>query len=317
MREEISRLRDCCKEDAIDFLMQLSPSEMKALLGLILSAKYDTSKHTWSRGHSIATSPGFDDKVDSRAIVMNVQSGGFSDGNFSRIEVNGQIISVGERGLNVVVIDPRDGKFLDVTTYDTHTSEADSNDLAEFIHNLPSEVIVCMAGKDEFSECLTSSARSAIELLGSNFIQKVAYRDSWAIIGVKDAPAGSVMEQHRESKNGPTEVLQKTIRSLEKDENAAEVASEWGLNNGRWARRRRIDGALQRSPRFFYPKGKSLQLRSTKVKLKVSTSPSVTGKLWQHLYTSSQSSTGSYRIGKDTRRNQFRHTGGVNIQWSF
>lgn len=204
MREEISRIRSCDKESAVEYLMEMSPSEMKSLLGLVLSAKNETIKQRWrSKLNSPCHSEG---EEDTKKLSLLVQSGGFNDGNFSKMEVNGQTISHGERGLNVVAIHPKDGRFLEVKSFDTHHSEEQSDALARMILGLEEGVCVLFSGKDEFSECLNQNAKEALEMLGSQTIRKVGYRDSWCMIAIAGHPS-HCSESHKPAKNGPSDPL--------------------------------------------------------------------------------------------------------------
>jgi hypothetical protein len=106
-------------------------------------------------------------------------------------------------------------------------------------------------------------------LVGSAKIRDVGYRDSWCIIGEKGAERGSVAEHWRNSIQGPTDTVTKTfdlaarrkkilagypgqadIRML----SAGAAATMLMPSNGKWLRRRKNDGALNRAPPDFYPK---------------------------------------------------------------
>jgi hypothetical protein len=99
--------------------------------------------------------------------------------------LNGNALSSGNRGLNLCVIDPVEKIILERVGFDTHISEDESEDLAKFIEWVDNGMVVIAVAKDDFTEHLTASARSAIESLGSATIQNVRYRDSFALIGIK------------------------------------------------------------------------------------------------------------------------------------
>jgi hypothetical protein len=109
----------------------------------------------------------------------------------------------------------------------------------------------------------------ACESLGSCKIRDVKYRDSWCIIGEKGAEIGSVPEVHRAADLGFTEMIHRTVDLVSRRKKAL---GEFKVNDnsklitlgaadnffmptsGKWLRRRRNDGALNRVPNEFYPK---------------------------------------------------------------
>jgi len=129
--------------------------------------------------------------------------------------------------------------------------------------------IAVIVVKDDAAENLTEGAKAACESLGSSKIRQVGYRDSWCIIGEKGAEKGSVPETHRSADNGPTDTIHKIVdmnarrkkTDISNIENfpmnsstPATAAVLLGPSGGRWLRRRKNDGALNRVPPDFYPK---------------------------------------------------------------
>ncbi|RUP49014.1 hypothetical protein BC936DRAFT_143481 [Jimgerdemannia flammicorona] len=307
LREEISRLNGCDEEEAVDHLMQLSPFELKSLLGTVLSgptlsANPTTSVHdalggrlllaslsNRSRAISFATSlPNASDsgrtqptrlspppipvsmfsplppsETQADTVAITAQSGGFLSGNFARIEINGNIMSVGSRGLNVIVIDPVENSIVEKVSFDTHISEDESDDFAKLVEWLTAGMIAIVVAQDDCVERLTLAAKAALVALGSEKIHDVKYRDSWCLIGEKGAPVGKVPEAHKSSTDGPTDIIEHTInlnnykRAVDKDGEAfspSSISAYIPHSSGRWLRRRKNDGALNRVPINFYPK---------------------------------------------------------------
>jgi hypothetical protein len=122
---------------------------------------------------------------DSSTLTIKVQSGGYHSGNFSKILVNDSTMSVSSRGINVVAIDPAQGVIVESVSFDTHFSEDESDDLARLIDWLQPGVVIVCAARDECFEHLTTSARFALQQLGSERIGDVKYRDSWCMITQK------------------------------------------------------------------------------------------------------------------------------------
>ncbi|KAH8551679.1 glycosyl hydrolases family 15-domain-containing protein [Umbelopsis sp. PMI_123] len=298
LREEISCMNKCSEEEAIEYLLQLSPYELQSLLRTILSGPMlsisDTNVLVRDQPGGrlmlssingrvrVLPSGSSSDQLSEEKRTMRerslpiplsatacstnptevhvkAQSGGFLSGNFSLIELNGNALSAGSRGLNLCVIDPVEKIILERVCFDTHISEDESEDLAKFIDWVDTGMVVIAVVKDDFTEHLTANARAAIESLGSATIQNVKYRDSFALIGVKGADKGTVTEAHKGANDGPTDVIEKRVQlsnvsDEDKEVTAATVASCVPNSAGRWLRRRRNDGALNRMPTDFYPK---------------------------------------------------------------
>lgn len=225
LREEISRLNSCDEAEAVEHLMQLSPFELKSLLGTVLSGPTlsanatntllrnqssgrlsptmsgrrpltslageggdgNVSKNIASTGTSISlgTIPIPNLSQGSNEVTIKVQSGGYHSGNFSKILVNESTMSVSSRGINMVVIDPVQGVLIESVSFDTHISEDESDDLARLVDWLQPGMIVICSAKDDCFEHMTAAARLALKQLGSDRLADLKYRDSWCMIGEK------------------------------------------------------------------------------------------------------------------------------------
>ncbi|KAF9934053.1 hypothetical protein FBU30_003563 [Linnemannia zychae] len=304
LREEISRLNSCDETDAVEHLMQLSPFELKSLLGTVLSGPTLSSNatNTLLRNQSVSgrQSPTLSGRPSNNSgsaaesgsdVVMNiassgpsismgaidipnmgkgsnmvnikVQSGGYHSGSFSKILINESTMSVSSRGINLVAIDPVQGVLVESVSFDTHISEDESDDLARLVDWLQPGMIVICSAKDDCFEHLTSAARLALKQLGSELIVKLKYRDSWCMIGEKGAEPGTAVEAHKSFMDGPTAVIEKTIDLNQYKAKAnvhtsfpsqSAIAAFVPNSSGRWLRRRKNDGALNRVPHKFYPR---------------------------------------------------------------
>ena len=271
MRSEIVRERRCMFDDSLDYLMELSPLEVKMLLQQLLYSKESGSLANHRRGASAVTDAATrdvlmrhvrresKDGVETATFEVSTSSAGFLDGNNAMIVVNGVPVQHNDRGMNLVVIDPLLGVITDGGNFDTHLSHQESEELASFIEGVKEDAIVVVAAKDEASVALTGHAKKALESIGSDQIGHLQYRDSWCIIGQKGAEPGSAMELHQQAGHGPTAVLKKQFQivgSLLKNPSspANPSAPKKNAGAGRWLRRRQIEGALNRVPSGFYPK---------------------------------------------------------------
>ncbi|KYQ93435.1 hypothetical protein DLAC_06126 [Tieghemostelium lacteum] len=103
-------------------------------------------------------------------------------------------------GLNVLVIDEQTGNILNNQTYDTHSSSTASSDFTTLINSLPNgRSVVIVINQDAITN-LSTDAKSAIKLLGSQQIDSVQIGDSWSLVGSKGGDASSCTECHSSSK---------------------------------------------------------------------------------------------------------------------
>ncbi|KAG0360373.1 hypothetical protein BGZ54_009575 [Gamsiella multidivaricata] len=292
LREEISRLNSCDETEAVEHLMQLSPFEVKSLLGTVLSGPTLSSNatNTLLRNQSVSAASPAAEAGDSNlstniasstssvplgavpipnmgksltTLSIKVQSGGYHSGSFSKILINESTMSVSSRGINMVVIDPLQSVLIESVSFDTHISEDESDDLARLVDWLQPGMIVICSCKDDCYEHLTSAARLALKQLGSGLTASLRYRDSWCMIGEKGTEPGTALEAHKAFMDGPTAVLEKTI-DLNQYKAKADVQESFPSrsaiaafvpnSSGRWLRRRKNDGALNRVPDKFYPR---------------------------------------------------------------
>lgn len=282
LREEISRVNHSDEEEAVEHLMQLSPFELKSLLSTVLSGP--SLCHTNNNNIIVRDRPGgflmlstaeknreeaesnnsyIPLLSENKVIQIKAQSGGYFSGNFAKVEINGTVMEANSRGIHVWAVDRNENIILERASFDTHISEEESQEFTKFLNWLNNDMIVIIASKDEFIEHLTEEAISTLEQMGSTKIRQVQYRDSYVFIGEK-RDREHILEAHQLSTDGPTEKIEKTIQ-LEVSNNIT-IANEtekvtlenirnyFPNANGRWLRRRKNDGALNRVPSSnFFP----------------------------------------------------------------
>ena len=133
--------------------------------------------------------------VSDNHFKISVDSAGYTVGNYAKLNIDGSDpFSTKGRGLNVAIIDQNSRSVLRTEKFDTHKYSSHSNNFATLINSLPSGRIVAIAVLDEATNRLTTSAKQACKSIGSNLINQLRSRGSWAIIGRKGASAGTVPE---------------------------------------------------------------------------------------------------------------------------
>mgnify|MGYP006280805979 CR=1 FL=1 len=132
-------------------------------------------------------------------MSLEFKSAGYSDGDFSSILVNGEEKSFNRRGINIARLD-EDGNFVENTVYDTWATQEAADSLVRYLDKLSEGDIVVFTIKDEASQNLHGKARSALEKLGSEYIGRLSYWDSWGMITV--AEKDKLIENYKPSGEG-------------------------------------------------------------------------------------------------------------------
>ena len=82
--------------------------------------------------------------------------------NQGSIRINGRERSVNRRGLNVVVIDFKTGRFVATKNFDTHGNRGATNRFINFIDKIKPNSLVLVAAKDSYSLNMYNRAYSAL-----------------------------------------------------------------------------------------------------------------------------------------------------------
>ncbi|CAJ1400299.1 unnamed protein product [Effrenium voratum] len=115
-----------------------------------------------------------------------VQSAGFDDGNQVSFWLKGTLIyATTRRGLTAMVLSS-DGELNRATTFDTNQ---DSSQLEIFLEALENGTQLLLGASDEASSSLSPRARELIRGFGGTAIDQIAWRGSYALIGVKNGDA--------------------------------------------------------------------------------------------------------------------------------
>ncbi len=141
-------------------------------------------------------------------LTLNVESAGIVDGNYARLLVNSNSVLETSRGINLVALSPQDGSVLFQKCFDTYADGNTPDSMALVISEFADSTWVLAAIKDEGSNQLNETAYTALESIGSQYCRDLQYRDSWAIIGKKGAPVGSVSEEIKKSGEGFVSLLE-------------------------------------------------------------------------------------------------------------
>jgi hypothetical protein len=132
--------------------------------------------------------------VGATGVTSPVEISVNSSPDFAYITVGQEDGSTHRRGYNLAVIDPQTGKVVEKAGFDTHANQYESQDLADFIAQIPPGFIVAVAVKEDGATHLTAQAVEALSTLGAQVDLRGKVNLSHAIIGVKGASPGTALE---------------------------------------------------------------------------------------------------------------------------
>ncbi|XP_043095672.1 cell surface hyaluronidase [Puntigrus tetrazona] len=109
------------------------------------------------------------------------------------------------RGINLRVVDQDTAEVVCNERFDTHDSYNDSERLSQLLKSLPAGRIVALATGDSAVKSLTLETKKTIQnILGSNHVNNLKYRQAWALVAVIGGGNGSCTEDVREHENHDT-----------------------------------------------------------------------------------------------------------------
>jgi hypothetical protein len=127
-------------------------------------------------------------------VAITVESAGQEAGDFGHIYVDGRNVSPEGRGYNLAVMDPQTGAVEATASFDTHLDGEASQALADLMASIPTGRIVAVAVRDEASRLLSEEAVQALRTIGAESDLRGKFRWGQAIIGIKGAQPGQVVE---------------------------------------------------------------------------------------------------------------------------
>lgn len=136
---------------------------------------------------------------------IEVFSAGFNDGKIALGIVNGvnYMVESDAIGHHIAVFDETTMEFEYYKRFDLlfgGTPQVEA--YKEALDSIPENKIVLFAVCDEGSSRLTTELKDKIKEFGSVLIDSLGWRDSWAMIGERNAPAGSVPEGYHPAFGG-------------------------------------------------------------------------------------------------------------------
>ncbi len=143
-------------------------------------------------------------QLDSSIVSFKIISGGLNDGNAIVIQKDNQdyVTSNTERGHFVVLFKNDDLSFVKDYRFDIFGNAGSVNDYINLLDTLDNSYLVLFGIKDEGSQNLSKALKNKIKEFGSIYIDKLGFRNSWAMIGRRGAAPGSVPESFKKTFEG-------------------------------------------------------------------------------------------------------------------
>ena len=128
---------------------------------------------------------------------LRVVSAGVNVGDRASVKLNGIEVVPNTRGYNVAVVDAGSGDLVKAAAFDLISSPDGSQArlLARFIAEVPDEMVVCVAVRDDGSMGVTPAVITALRSIGAAVSPQDHLRRSYALVGVKGAKPGQALEQ--------------------------------------------------------------------------------------------------------------------------
>ena len=187
------------------------------------------------------------------SVQLDIYSAGYRVGNrFSMKRDWVEFFAGRRRGINIAILDEVSGSVLATESFDTHVSQAHSNQLAAAIEQIRPGRIVVAAVSNEGTSNLTAHAKRALMSLGSDKINQLTFQESWALIGIKGTPRGHALE--RVLSSAPVHLSpQVHLEPFHKHGTEVSVESA-GLSAGNYATIK-VDGVTVNIPSSGYNRG--------------------------------------------------------------
>ncbi|MCW9094460.1 MAG: C25 family cysteine peptidase, partial [Ignavibacteriaceae bacterium] len=180
---------------------------------------FNNNTYSWFINHSFNSDDVIQDKIEFDSISqrwkirqginqLKIGSAGFNDGKYASIQYNflEYVSNTFFRGFATALIDTFDLHPYDVQTFETPVTPS-RDSLINYLNYLEEGAVFAIAATDEVSTFFSGTIGDSLRLLfrgfGSVYVDSIGWRDSWAMIGIKGAPQGSVPEEFSKSLQGP------------------------------------------------------------------------------------------------------------------
>ncbi len=146
--------------------------------------------------------------LDTLRFNLYALSAGYNAGRTAIIAINGQNLIPENtlRGFNICRFDKNNLSFIEYKRFDISSGVAANNLFIAYLDSITVNEIVVISVSDDAGESLTSNLRNKLKEFGSSMIDNFGYRKSWALIGYKGAPIGSVPEGLKAPFDGKVEI---------------------------------------------------------------------------------------------------------------
>jgi hypothetical protein len=167
--------------------------------------QHDEAQFAMTVTEALEPAPDGGVRLGSRPLELEAASGGFLGPlKNSVLRLDGVDVSPDKRGFNLAVVEPVYGRLIDTLTFDTYLGRSHADRMAAYITAIPDDHILMIAVRDDANGYPPSSPdgtnispalRQALYAYGATLIDSVGFRESWVLIGRREAPE-DVREAH-------------------------------------------------------------------------------------------------------------------------
>ncbi len=146
--------------------------------------------------------------LDTLRSNVYALSAGTNAGRTAIIALNGQnfIPENTLRGFNVVKFNKNTCQYIEYMRFDVSLGVSVNNSFIAYLDSVTTDQFVVISVSDDAAQGLTSALKNKIKEFGSRLIDNLGLRYSWALIGYKGAPIGSVPEGLKAPFDGKVEI---------------------------------------------------------------------------------------------------------------
>lgn len=147
-------------------------------------------------------------KIDSILSNIYALSAGYNAGRTAIIALNGQNLIPENtiRGFHVVRFRFSDLSFLDYHYFDISPGGTAVTNFINYLDTIPNDELVVFSASDDIAVGITNDLKNKLKEFGSKYSSQIGFRYSWALIGYKGAPIGSVPEGLKAPFDGKVEI---------------------------------------------------------------------------------------------------------------
>ncbi len=146
--------------------------------------------------------------IDSLNYHLYALSAGYNAGRGAIITLNGQNLIPENilRGFHLCKINKSDLSLIEYKLFEISSGGASVTNFINYLDAITNNELIIISVADDGQVGINAALKNKIKEFGSKYIDQLGFRNSWAIIGYKGAPIGSVPEGLKTAFAGKVEI---------------------------------------------------------------------------------------------------------------